>query len=687
MDKPGVEHDLQHTNLNDAIRALEEKVGINNSQIAASLDFRIRQLEQNGGTGNGLQYKGVWNATNNTPAIPAASAANKGWYYVVSGLCPSNHGYANVPAVDFNASDWIVSNGVAWEKADHTDRVASVAGRTGVVVLTTSDVAEGSRLYFTEARVQSSMLTGLDASAGGALLEADSIVQAFGKLEFRVALNDTKVTGEDRMLRAGDTMTGTLDISLPDPANRNGITLEYDGDEAGSPAIAFRGRMAGSPYDFVKIWGQDAILFVDNQLQFSGANHAGLRVNNLTTAERNVCNSSLGSVIYNKTTNRFQGKSNVGWLDLLMSNGGMMTGELAVALGEINNDIRFLRGSAKWNNAAITFAGITLDIDDAQSAGTSKFLICKKNTEERFSLTKDGRLTLGNRLGDMGGILYSGYLEIQEDPQESILNPVLKSERRGFFPSVVVGSTDFTRIDADGRIEAAKDIFVQRNITLGTAGLDDEYQALFRNAVGATGALGYGYDPAMGGDSDAYGYLGNSANYFIFDTRLIVPKVTVKWTGPNPDGEGNVTHQAHLKASHFNDGWLYTLGFHCDQFQTETAKITKQTVGRLEQLTVDITPQVPPANTAIDFNWENWKRLSFGPANVQFTTANLAAGKWTVIFITNDSGAARSYTFPDDWNWIDAKPLLIASGKKALLHLYSQSTLDSGVWARYAAQA
>src|SRR6267142_3672429 len=31
-----------------------------------------------------VSYQGTWNASTNTPAIPAASAGNKGWYYVVS---------------------------------------------------------------------------------------------------------------------------------------------------------------------------------------------------------------------------------------------------------------------------------------------------------------------------------------------------------------------------------------------------------------------------------------------------------------------------------------------------------------------------------------------------------------------------------------------------------------------------
>jgi hypothetical protein len=88
-----------------------------------------------------LQYKGTWAAASNTPAIPAASSTNKGWYYVVTGSCLSSHGYANVPAVDFNAGDWIVSNGTGWEKADSSDQVSDVNGRKGSVTLLFKQIA------------------------------------------------------------------------------------------------------------------------------------------------------------------------------------------------------------------------------------------------------------------------------------------------------------------------------------------------------------------------------------------------------------------------------------------------------------------------------------------------------------------------------------------------------------------
>lgn len=88
------------------------------------------------GVVGGMSYQATWNAATNTPAIPAAAAGNNGWYYRVA-----TAGATAIDGIsDWKVSDWIVSNGVIWEKIDNTDQVTSVAGRQGVVVLDKTDV-------------------------------------------------------------------------------------------------------------------------------------------------------------------------------------------------------------------------------------------------------------------------------------------------------------------------------------------------------------------------------------------------------------------------------------------------------------------------------------------------------------------------------------------------------------------
>lgn len=76
-----------------------------------------------------LAYVGTWNASTNSPTIPAASAGNKGWYYMVA-----TAGATSVGGItDWKVGDWLVSNGATWDKIDNTDAVNSVAGLTGVI--------------------------------------------------------------------------------------------------------------------------------------------------------------------------------------------------------------------------------------------------------------------------------------------------------------------------------------------------------------------------------------------------------------------------------------------------------------------------------------------------------------------------------------------------------------------------
>lgn len=59
-----------------------------------------------------------------------------------------------------------------------TDLVLSVNGKTGAVVLTTSDVAEGTNLYYTEARATANFNTNYAAKSSGGLTDGATIVHS-----------------------------------------------------------------------------------------------------------------------------------------------------------------------------------------------------------------------------------------------------------------------------------------------------------------------------------------------------------------------------------------------------------------------------------------------------------------------------------------------------------------------------
>ena len=106
-----------------------------------------------------LSYQGTWDASTNTPTL-TSSVGTKGYYYVVSVA-----GNTNLNGItDWLVGDWAVYNGSIWQKVDNTETVTSVNGQTGAVVLTTTNVAEGTNLYYTDARARASVSAGTGIS-------------------------------------------------------------------------------------------------------------------------------------------------------------------------------------------------------------------------------------------------------------------------------------------------------------------------------------------------------------------------------------------------------------------------------------------------------------------------------------------------------------------------------------------
>jgi hypothetical protein len=106
-----------------------------------------------------LSYQGTWNASTNTPTL-TSSVGTKGYYYVVSVA-----GSTDLNGItDWLVGDWAVFNGSVWQKVDNTESVTSVNGQTGAVVLTTTNIAEGTNLYYTDARARGAVSAGTGIS-------------------------------------------------------------------------------------------------------------------------------------------------------------------------------------------------------------------------------------------------------------------------------------------------------------------------------------------------------------------------------------------------------------------------------------------------------------------------------------------------------------------------------------------
>jgi hypothetical protein len=109
------------------------------------------QNQINGLLGGSI-FQSTWNASTNSPTL-TSSVGTKGHYYIVA-----TAGSTNLNGItDWQVGDWAIFDGSVWRKVDNTDAVVSVNGFTGAVSLTTSNISEGSNLYYTDARSRSAI--------------------------------------------------------------------------------------------------------------------------------------------------------------------------------------------------------------------------------------------------------------------------------------------------------------------------------------------------------------------------------------------------------------------------------------------------------------------------------------------------------------------------------------------------
>lgn len=161
----GVEREIKMPNANVDLGLISTAVqssllGLPNgvAQLDASGKLPASQL-----TVSAMEYKGAWNASTNTPTL-ADGTGDTGDVYAVSTGGTRNLGSGNQT---FVAGDWVIYNGLIWQKVENSTSVASVNGQTGIVVLNTDNIAEGTAKYFTDDRAKD--------AAGAALLDSAQI--------------------------------------------------------------------------------------------------------------------------------------------------------------------------------------------------------------------------------------------------------------------------------------------------------------------------------------------------------------------------------------------------------------------------------------------------------------------------------------------------------------------------------
>jgi hypothetical protein len=201
----------------------------------------------------GVSYQGTWNASTNTPTL-SNGVGTKGYYYVVSVA-----GSTNLDGItSWNVGDWAIFNGTVWQKVDNTDAVTSVNGYTGTVVLTTTDVAEGTNQYFTTARARTSVsagtgisydnvtgvITNASPSLGGDVVgpasSTDNAVARFDTTTGKLLQNSVVTVGDTGAVSGVTTLAASTSITTPivQATNSAGLALR---NSAGTTQISMGG--------------------------------------------------------------------------------------------------------------------------------------------------------------------------------------------------------------------------------------------------------------------------------------------------------------------------------------------------------------------------------------------------------------------------------------------------------------
>jgi hypothetical protein len=102
-----------------------------------------------------MEYQGTWNASTNSPTL-ADGTGSTGDVYRVGTAGSANLGSGSI---SFVVGDYCIYNGTIWQKADTTDAVSSVAGRTGDITLAAADVSGVATVTGTETLTNKTLTT------------------------------------------------------------------------------------------------------------------------------------------------------------------------------------------------------------------------------------------------------------------------------------------------------------------------------------------------------------------------------------------------------------------------------------------------------------------------------------------------------------------------------------------------
>jgi hypothetical protein len=135
--------------------------------------------------------------------------------------------------------------------------VQSVNTKTGAVVLTTTDISEGTNEYFTAARVRAVLLTGLSLVTNAVISATDSVLVAFGKLQAQITANlttlTTHVADTNNPHAVTKTQVGLSNVANVDTTNASNISSGTLADARLSSAVTTQGNTFNAANKLVQL--------------------------------------------------------------------------------------------------------------------------------------------------------------------------------------------------------------------------------------------------------------------------------------------------------------------------------------------------------------------------------------------------------------------------------------------------
>jgi hypothetical protein len=310
-----------------------------------------------------MEYKGTWNASTNSPTL-ADGTGDTGDVYRVSTAGTRNLGSGSIT---FDIGDYVIYNGTVWEKSDTTDAVASVNGFTGIITLTTTNIGEGTNLYYTDTRARAA----LSFTAGSGGYNSTTGVITIPTNTNQLTNGAGYITGNQNITLSGD-VTGSGATSIVTTIANNAVTTAKinNGAITASKMATFG---AGEGFFWAANTDGASIIFESTGDGASG----GRALSNLLIAltdngDEGLKVTTTGSELLYVNINQFQYKGNNVWHSGNLTNLNQLSNGPGYITGYTETDtLASVTGRGASTNTNVTFNGtITANSSIVQGYGT-----------------------------------------------------------------------------------------------------------------------------------------------------------------------------------------------------------------------------------------------------------------------------------------------------------------------------